>query len=268
MDLAAKIDRQYCRSKDDMRVVTDDAYNSVRTLWRKIGGDTFCDMLSHRQCFYLDPSGMIRQKQMPIQVGCTEEFWTRLNNYGPGDTGFQSNTPMMWALTVSCLAVMGIELEIIRIPIAQIWKPRQLPIVEVLLTTLAGSLIHWGGMNSRAAGTTTARKVDFSRGERSVFVENQWASANLTESLKRTSQRVQAFESVEAAAESKMDDMLQDISKHVQDTSTKYKSVIDTKDCLVAAISELEARNEHKKEAISKKRDFLSFAQDIDDWLN
>lgn len=97
------------------------------------------------------------QVQAPIMIGCTSEtIWERTEHHEPRfhkDSpltptagSLQSTTPT-WGLTLSLLAVMGLEFKVVRVAALAIFNPKDLPRSEMLLTTVAQSLVWQMGFN-------------------------------------------------------------------------------------------------------------------------
>lgn len=102
-------------------------------------------------------SGQTYQTQAPVMVGCTAETiasqikahvpqWTDLNHLSPAADSLQSTTNT-WALTVSLLYYMDLKPDIVHVAALPFFDPADLPRTEILLTTLARSLVWQDGFN-------------------------------------------------------------------------------------------------------------------------
>jgi hypothetical protein len=81
---------------------------------------------------------------------------------------------------LSCLTVIGIDFEIIALPVLHIWHKNQREIAKILVTTLGSSLVEDGGYNPVQAVTSLGtQKPSYRFEELQVFVEKLWLSDGL-----------------------------------------------------------------------------------------
>jgi hypothetical protein len=97
----------------------------------------------------LDSTGLVRQRQSPLYVGCSVNLRDRLARYKNYNLR-AINKPL--GLTISILAALRLDVEMVRKVAIRVWRPGQLPIAEQLVTTLASSLVFQAGFNAIEAG--------------------------------------------------------------------------------------------------------------------
>jgi hypothetical protein len=83
-----------------------------------------------------------------------------------------SSSTKPWGLMLSCLTVMGIDFEIIVLPVLHICHKDQREIAKILVTTLGSSLVEDEGYNPVQAVTSSrTQKPSYKFEELQVFVE-------------------------------------------------------------------------------------------------
>lgn len=112
----------------------------------------FLESQSHR-INKQDPAGKTRQIQSPMEVGCAVELQVQMTSQGKGSGLNLATKP--WGFMLSCLKYMGMDTDIICLPVLKIWKKEQLLKGEVLITMLCSSLVEDGGYNTEQAGTNS-----------------------------------------------------------------------------------------------------------------
>jgi hypothetical protein len=153
---------------------------SGQRLWLSGGGATNRHLaaLSNRINPELDAQGDIQQHQSAIEVGISCNMAKRMKDHSLESDLSSSTKP--WGLMLSCLTVMGIDFEIIALPVLHIWHKDQREIAEIMVTTLASSLVEDGGYNPIQAGTSSGtQKLSYRLEELQVFVEKPWLSDGL-----------------------------------------------------------------------------------------
>ncbi|KAF5875809.1 uncharacterized protein Bfra_011571 [Botrytis fragariae] len=98
----------------------------------------------------LDPSGLVRQIQMPCAIGYSEHLNKRSLDYQPA-FALQGVTKL-WDFMLSCLEFLEISMETIFLPIIKIWKAEQMNYAEILATLLAHSMADRNGLNVKGPG--------------------------------------------------------------------------------------------------------------------
>lgn len=140
------------------------------------------------------------QVQAPVMIGCTgETTWERTEHHvpkflknspvTPTAGSLQSTTPT-WALTLSILAVMKLEFKVVRVAALGIFDPKDLPRSEILLTTVAQSLVWQTGFNIIQGGGQPDTKMK-NRGyteEKDVCSKRDFLRVNLGATNKRMEQ--------------------------------------------------------------------------------
>lgn len=94
----------------------------------------------------LDPVGITWQKQSPLMIGCSDDIGERVQKHNVAKHGFGSTT-YTWAITWACIEVgLGLTVDITAIPVVQVTQSAHLPISEMVVTTLARSMVTQYGI--------------------------------------------------------------------------------------------------------------------------
>ncbi|KAF4636373.1 hypothetical protein G7Y89_g1713 [Cudoniella acicularis] len=230
----------------------------------------FYQRLSKRINPQLDPSGDVRQLQSLTQVGCSNTLNTRMGQYQPR-TGMKS-TPKTWQLVLGCLAVLGIDVEIVGLPILKIWKEEHLELSEILVTSLAGSLIEQYGINPVAPGTQSFNGDNLDLETEEVFEECSWVFDNMKHDIDLARRRLDAVKSIKRLADSEDTlDTVKDIKEHVTKASQRGAehslNVADLTRKLQRAKDAENDRIANLTEASVKKEGYTSFSTGVQKWL-
>lgn len=140
------------------------------------------------------------QVQAPIMIGCTSDtVWECTERHvpqilekipvTPTAGGLQSTTPT-WDLTLSILTLMKLEFKVVRVAALAIFDPKDLPKSEILLTTVAQSLVWQTGFNIIQGGgqyNTKAKKRGYAE-EKDICSERDFLRVNLGATNKRMEQ--------------------------------------------------------------------------------
>ncbi|KAJ0108282.1 uncharacterized protein J7T55_005259 [Diaporthe amygdali] len=141
--------------------------------------------------------GETYQIQAPVMVGCTAETiaegtkahvpqCTDVNSLYPAANSLQ-NTTKTWALTVSLLYYMDLEPDIVHVAALPFFNPNDLPLTEILLTTMARSFVWQDGFNVIQGGGKSDENYQ-NRGyeeKRNVCHARDFLEKNLFMSLER-----------------------------------------------------------------------------------
>lgn len=140
--------------------------------------------------------GQTCQIQAPVMVGCTSETiakWakahypqlTEANPLVPAASSLRSTTKT-WALTLSLLHYMDLEPVIVHVAALPFFNPTYLPRTEILLTTLARSLVWQDGFNVTEGGGQSDKNYAL-RGyeKKNVCYERDFLKNNLAATLQR-----------------------------------------------------------------------------------
>ncbi|KAI1458659.1 hypothetical protein F4805DRAFT_121641 [Annulohypoxylon moriforme] len=96
-----------------------------------------------------------------------------------------ANSPKIWGLLIHCLAHIGLQPEVVLLPVCKAWETKHINHAEVLVTLLAGSLIEVSGLNIKLPGTrndnASAAALADCRSE--VLGAKPWYLQNLRRSL-------------------------------------------------------------------------------------
>jgi hypothetical protein len=180
---AAKIESRVRQKMKPEAELLGDAMSGQRKL-DYIGAELFCERLELRMPVDRDPGGNKPQAQSPAQVGCARSIMQRVSHHEPLDDMTGSSKAL--ALTLSCMRAMGLEPQMIFLPIIKVWKAEQLEIAEIAITMLAGSLIAEGGHNAKQAGGQTLDEAPdsqkFKRALHQITRNAPWTKENLAES--------------------------------------------------------------------------------------
>ncbi|KAI8631394.1 hypothetical protein F5Y19DRAFT_423624 [Xylariaceae sp. FL1651] len=126
------------------------------------------------------------QQQSPMMVGNAGILRNRMNAHYPDSS--MDGTAKVWALTISCLKLMALEVDTRLIPFFLALDHDQIDPAEILGTVLASSALPGHGFNIKRPGTrgTNGRTSDFSfqNARALVYVHNPWLKANIRHTLK------------------------------------------------------------------------------------
>ncbi|KUJ17858.1 uncharacterized protein LY89DRAFT_28634 [Mollisia scopiformis] len=270
---AAKIYYKFCKKRNETwQKILADANNGIRPLVQKSGGRQFCEMMSNRIRKDLDPSGDIRQLQMPVQIGCSESLKKRMSDYSPKSR--MTSTPDTWRLTVSCLEFLSIKMVHIGVPIVKVWEQEMLPLGEIFFTLISGSMIQWGGFNPVAGGARRGfdEGRDTSDEKKQAIIDQPWASENLDHSTTVISRRVKALQSAADLLESdevdtNMERRLEDGKAILHRRTSLEKRAEQAVDEVNAATKALQDHNSRLADEVTRKQVYLNFGNDIASWL-
>lgn len=112
--------------------------------------DVFCEKLKMHigESFGDDTT---RQVQTLCQIGCSRNLMNGMSNHDP--VGLSSSSAKTFGLFISCLQVMKIPTDIVRLVLFKIWDDEeQLEMSEILGTMLGSGMIHHGNTNSVQPG--------------------------------------------------------------------------------------------------------------------
>lgn len=136
------------------------------------------------------------QIQAPVMVGCTTETIAKrtsahkpqftAGNLHPAANSLTSTTKT-WALTLSLLYYMNLEPEVVHVAALPFFDPNDLPRTEILLTTLARSLVWQDGFNVIQGGGKPDENWD-ERGyeeQKNVCYSRDFLKNNLAATLQR-----------------------------------------------------------------------------------
>lgn len=156
-------------------------------------------MFSRRAIAALDlqNNGDTWQIQAPVMVGCTTETigkrtlahkpqFTAGNPLNPAANSLTSTTKT-WALTLSLLYYLKLEPEVVHVAALPFFDPNDLPRTEILLTTLARSLVWQDGFNVIQGGGKSDENWD-DRGyeeQKNVCHARDFLKNNLAATLQR-----------------------------------------------------------------------------------
>ncbi|KAJ4394899.1 hypothetical protein N0V93_004119 [Gnomoniopsis smithogilvyi] len=140
------------------------------------------------------------QIQAPVMIGCTSEaIWEGTEHHepkflkdrplSPTAGSLQSTTPT-WALTLSILAVMGMKFKVVRVAALAIFDLKDLSRSEILLTTVAQSLVWQTGFNIIQGGgqyDPKAKKPGYTE-EKDVCSKRNFLRVNLNATCQRIQQ--------------------------------------------------------------------------------
>lgn len=137
--------------------------------------------------------------QAPVMVGCTadtianrtvahEPQFVKDSPLTPISTSLQSTTKT-WALTLSLLSYMRLEPRVFHVAALPFFNPSDLPLTEILLTTLARSFVWQDGFNViQGGGQHDYKAADRGYEEKRIVCQ---ARDFLKDNLERTLNRIQ-----------------------------------------------------------------------------
>ncbi|KAF7538212.1 hypothetical protein G7Z17_g12689 [Cylindrodendrum hubeiense] len=118
--------------------------------------EALASMFKRRCDRALDPTGLVRQVQSPLYVGCSIDLLSRTSCYLR--KGLPNvNKPL--ALTVGVLAALDFPVSLSIQVALRVWTSDHLPLAEQLLATLGGSLVYQSGFNATEAGGTGSSSI-------------------------------------------------------------------------------------------------------------
>lgn len=131
--------------------------------------------------------------QAPNYVGCsTTSIKIRTASHTPKANWYINKGNYVWWLTMSCMRMMNLEPEVFAVPAIRTWEYGQLPIAEILLTQLAGSLVEDRGYNIAQPGSTPdSGNHDFTRDVEAAERYLPYLTHNINETLGVTRERTE-----------------------------------------------------------------------------
>ncbi|KAI0531737.1 hypothetical protein GGR58DRAFT_524038 [Xylaria digitata] len=104
-----------------------------------------------------NPDLDVFQLQSPIMVGNSGNMRRRITSHLIDDHGSGTSTSKVYALTMSCLSHLGLEVKSMVVPLFVTWEDDQIDPAEVLGTVLADSRLPGHGYNVKIPGTRGGR---------------------------------------------------------------------------------------------------------------
>lgn len=170
----------------------------------------------------LDPTGLVRQVQSPLYVGCSIDLLSRTSRYlRKGLVGV--NKPL--GLTVGVLAALDLPVSLSIHVALRVWRPDHLPLAEQLLATLGSSLAYQSGFNATEAGgtgsSTIKNREPLVQSRAIIMAYTDTMNANLDTTLAELGRRVDFVQKIhEADAHlSRLDTMMKATVASVEDMS-------------------------------------------------
>ena len=125
------------------------------------------------------------QWQAPMLVGSDSSLQRCTNDHLHGSS--MSSTSKVWALTISCLRMMGVLARVQVAPLFCAWTLDQMDLGEVLGTILGGTLLPGDGFNVKQPGTRGGgpeiREDGLKEAKTEVFYWRGWFQENLRHSI-------------------------------------------------------------------------------------
>lgn len=124
------------------------------------------DALASRRPF---GASNVWQIASPLQVGCSVNMAGRVVAHDPRSS-MHSSSVMLRLLTSAMRRLPGVEPRTVVIPVIKTWEDAQLPLSEILVTAIAGSMITEGGLNVAAPGANTGEADAGARHDNLIMV--------------------------------------------------------------------------------------------------
>ncbi|KAI1395681.1 hypothetical protein F4819DRAFT_178718 [Hypoxylon fuscum] len=192
------------------------------------------------------------QKQSPLLVGNSGKMDKRaMDHLASSNLGASAK---VWGLMISCLKLMGIDIEVQVAALFRAWvDDQQIDDAEVLGTVLAGSAVEVAGCNVKTPGTRGSRggnaesdAAAFQKSKEHVFSGKCWYRDNLELSTKkRQAAREARHTSPTAVLEEAHREKMEALEKEKESALEKLRSANETRDETMAealAQTEAEAR--------------------------
>lgn len=139
----------------------------------------------------LDPTGRTRLIQTPLYIGCSVGVGGRLEQHslklGNSSTLQQSNKG--FGLVACLMNYQNLIPREVGICVVRLWDTKDIPYSEVLVCSLANSLICQDGFNRIECGDSTTNKPLDREGEEYIKARTPYLNENLTESLREIEAR-------------------------------------------------------------------------------
>ncbi|KAI0599235.1 hypothetical protein F4775DRAFT_591684 [Biscogniauxia sp. FL1348] len=136
-------------------------------------------------------------------VGCSKEVSGRTVNHSPDSTSLRKSSNV-WGAFLSCLAHMGVRPRVCQVPVVKCWQQSHIPLAEILVTVIAGSLVLDDGFNVIQPGTSSTIEMKDQHAfekckehEEQVHLEkiiDRWASMSSMEDLQSKERRAVELE--------------------------------------------------------------------------
>lgn len=99
----------------------------------------------------------IRQIQSPLEVGFATDIQQRLTHYCAANL---ENCEAPWALFISCLRMMNLNVNIVQAAVLLIWRDDMKALGKILVTMLSQSMVSDGGFNGYLAGISKGKNKE------------------------------------------------------------------------------------------------------------
>lgn len=157
--------------------------------------EIFLDKLADRISVECDPAGNVKQIQSPMYVGCSDWLNKRLAEH---ELLRGMTTSESLCLFLSCLAVLNIKFELVKIPVIKTTEPGLVPLAGNILAWLCGSGFETGGFNAvpSAAPKDAIGQHIYDMAFDEVW-KHSWASKNQEKSLEYYRKLLQDYQEMD-----------------------------------------------------------------------
>jgi hypothetical protein len=271
---AVQIEAAILRQNHESEFVRGDVYHGHRELVFK-GWDVWIRKMTEKRMQPVsDNTGDTIQIQSPSLVGCSMTLSTSIPQHDP--MADMSSSPKPLTLVLSCLLVMGINVETIGLPIFKIWKPNQLEIGECGLTALAGSIIYDGGLNELQPGGNKGNgnnKRKFDDALEQIFHKRHWAHDNMVESLvavKKLQKSLNSYHELKTEIpilQDQVEELVARREQAAQDISALKEQGLKLVESIEAECTEAKKTIGHLTGQIADYQMYQEFENEVDDWM-
>lgn len=160
-----------------------------------------------------DPTGLVRQTQTPLYVGCSIDLRERTNAYKRHVRGGLSKVNKPLCLVVNTLTALNLPVDLSIQIAVRTWDGIPLPVAERLVTTVACSFVYQHGFNAIEAGgtgTSTSRDNDsvLKKSAELLFGHMDTTKENLEATMAEIDDRADFLDNLEFVSE-KAQDLIQ-----------------------------------------------------------
>ncbi|KAI2601970.1 hypothetical protein GGR54DRAFT_645494 [Hypoxylon sp. NC1633] len=193
----------------------------------------------------------VYQLQSPLLVGNARDIDTRAASHLPRNS--MSNSPKIWALLISCLMVMKVNIRVQYATMFRAWVDEaQINDAEILGTAVAGSLLSVDGCNAKQPGTRSlggVSEIVFGDSHRHVSVECKWYTKNLNQTRVTLPLSAEAIE-----LEAREKEVLDNAAEMLQ-AEKEYKDALAM---LAAANGEFDKALEEANDNVNEAEEFIA----------
>jgi len=261
---AGEIDSVIGSKRSDTETIQDEANQGVRASYHE-GIDIFCQRLQFRISEDLDKD--IRQIQTPCQIGCSRDLTSKMASHDRLLT--MKDSAKSLSLVLSCLQVMGLEAEIVRIPATKLWKSdEELELGESAFTMLGEALAVDTSIHSfKQVHRVSKMNLVWSLKKKLVLnqlgFDTPWVTTNLEESRAAFDIRQKDLDATEGYSKdvNPLTKGIMEVESHIEEMTGMISGYVTGERMLKGDVRKAEGE-------FGRFKEYLAFHTGVIQWLN